>query len=141
MIWIAVALLALATLHDLRKREVPDVYAVLLLGLAVAAVALDRGRTDWAGAGLGFLLGFGLGALLFWLGAMGGADAKLFAALGAFLGPGGFLVFAFYTAVLGGILSAIAGRKKQKELAYVPAMLLGLVLYEWTGGRMPHEYF
>src|SRR5262249_55788036 len=102
------ALLAAASCTDLRRMKVPKVLTLAALG---AGVLFNLIRGPWLGAqgsgvwclgggsGLlgasdgflfalaGFLTGFGLFFLLWILGACGGGDVKLFAALGAWLGP------------------------------------------------------
>lgn len=76
---------------------------------------------------MGALLGFGLGAGLFALGAFGGGDAKLLCGMGAILGPTALLGWLVHVAVCGAALAVVAMVRNDRELAYAPAMALGLV--------------
>jgi len=88
---IYVALLAaslIAAVTDLRTGLIPNRLTVPLLVLAIAGHGIALG---WHGAGLALLGALVCGATPFLfhrLGAMGGGDVKLFAALGALAGPG-----------------------------------------------------
>ena len=80
-------LLAWAAAVDLRSRRIPNwiTLALMASGLVQSAMAsslLTLGQS-WGGLGIGF----GLTFILFALGAMGGGDVKLFAAVGAWVGP------------------------------------------------------
>lgn len=116
----ALAVLLLpATAFDLVRRRIPNRLTVtgLLLGLLWHVV-------DGRGMGLAFSLG-GIGvaglALLLWLaGGLGAGDVKLFAAIGAWMGPL-FLLWTMTGTIFGAGLLA-----------------LGLVLHRGTKkGRMP----
>ena len=64
----------------------------------------------WGGLGesaLGWLAGAALLAVQFALGAMGGGDLKLMAAIGALQGPHVVLLTAVYTALVGGVLAVV----------------------------------
>ena len=82
-----VTLLVWAACEDLHSRRIPNwlSFAVLLSGLIQSYTGnctVTPGQ-----AWLGFLAGFGLPAILFALGALGGGDVKLLAGVGAWLGP------------------------------------------------------
>jgi len=126
-LWLPAPVLVAAAWIDVRKREIPDVFPVLLLGWAVLCVALHWLTHAWWELAAGAGLGLGVGALGFRLRVLGGADAKLFAALGAILGPLGFALAFLFIAVAGGLLGLIARRRGQRELAYGPAIALGYV--------------
>jgi Flp pilus assembly protein protease CpaA len=102
------AIMAAASSTDLRRMKVPKVLTLSALGCGVLFNLIRgawlgtqglnvwylHGETGLLGAfdGLlftvaGFLTGFGLFFLLWILGVCGGGDVKLFAALGAWLGP------------------------------------------------------
>ncbi|MFQ5748173.1 MAG: prepilin peptidase [Planctomycetota bacterium] len=139
MAWFPFAILAGAAVYDLRKKEVPDaVWAVLLLwGLGL--VLFGPPEATWGNFLFGLVLGLGVGVLLFRMGGFGGGDAKLFAALGSILGPQGLLVVFLYTALAGGILAIVARLRGKDELAYVPAIAAGFLVFLLTDGRLPHE--
>ena len=89
---------------DVRERRIPN-WATLpgvLAGLALSAVEVG----GFPGlALLGALVALGLGFMLFALGGVGAGDAKLFAAVGAFVGPGGLLPVLIYGGLAGGVLA------------------------------------
>src|SRR5262249_6400200 len=106
---VLMSLLAVASYTDLRRLTIPKWVSltVLALGLVVNVVrgawlgsaGLAGWVLDGGGVGLGLLdgllfalAGFALGFVLFFvlwlLGTVGGGDVKLFAALGAWIGPG-----------------------------------------------------
>jgi prepilin peptidase CpaA len=81
-------LLAWAAVIDIRSRRIPDWLTLALMlggllqnGLLHGSITFGQ---SWAGLGVGF----GLTFILFALGAMGGGDVKLFAGIGAWVGPG-----------------------------------------------------
>jgi Flp pilus assembly protein protease CpaA len=80
----------LATIQDLKTREVPDSLSsgLIALGFAMALVrwALGDGWGVVVNSALGFGFGYGIGAALYFLRQWGGGDAKLLAGLGAMLG-------------------------------------------------------
>jgi prepilin peptidase CpaA len=96
-----VALLTWAAAVDLRIRRIPNWLTVAMM-LSGFAQSLTWAHTVTPGqSALGFLTGFGLTLLFFWLGAMGGGDVKLLAAVGAWLGPWPTIVVFGIEAVLG----------------------------------------
>ena len=147
------AVLAAATVCDVRSRRVP---AWLTGGGIVAGVLLAA----WAGppALLGSLLGAVAGGVVFlpfvWRGWLGGADALLLAAVGAWQGWRVALWAAWWTALAGALLAlavwgwrAWHGRARAPRWAgagsaagaraepfpYVPAVLAGAILALLTG--------
>jgi prepilin peptidase CpaA len=99
-----VALLGAAVFMDLRERRIPNrVTAPGLLAGLVTVAAVEGGFpfSALAGAGLGLFIALPFLAL----GALGGGDVKLLAAVGAFVGPGGLLSVALYGALAGGLLA------------------------------------
>ena len=139
MEWIPFGVLAAAALYDFWKREVPHTVWVMLLLWGIVRVIAGLENATWQDASLGLVIGLSVGALLFYLGGMGGGDAKLLMALGAIYGPLGIVVLSVYTFLFGGILSTVAAVRGQKELAYVPAMALGALVFILVDGRWPHE--
>ncbi len=99
---------------DLRCRRVPN---PLTLSIAALGVALAATNTTGVGVGQAFG-GLAIGLLLmlpgFVIGATGGGDVKLFAALGTVLGPSRIGWAFLYTALVGAALAlAIAWRRKR----------------------------
>lgn len=138
-------LTALAAGIDLRTRSIPNIIPVCVLALAVVARIAGWTSIPWWSMGAGLALGFALPAGMFSLGALGGGDVKLLAALGAALGLSGLLDLFFWTAIAGGALAAmiLLGRRRQgnpgtalredpngapdTELAYAPAIAAGML--------------
>ena len=134
MLTIPLLLLAIATFHDLKVRTIPDWIPATLLAWGVVTTAASAPGTSWTGLAGGLALGFGLGAALFWFGALGGGDVKLIAALGAALGPMALLGVLFWTALAGGLLALVARWRGHKHLAYVPAIAAGLLIHSLRAG-------
>jgi prepilin peptidase CpaA len=105
--WPTLFIVIVATVTDLRSRRVPNwlVFPSLLGGLVVCTI-----NGGWAGLGqsvLGVLLAvLALGGF-YLVGGMGMGDVKLFAAIGAWIGPWQ-LVFAFIFMGLAGGLMLLA---------------------------------
>lgn len=127
-VWGPFALLAVASLWDLRTREIPDAIPAVLLLWAIAVHALHLSPVGWLSAAEGLALGLVVGVVTFRFGLMGGGDAKLLVVLGALLGAVAFLVFLLFVSVAGGVLAIVAKLRGQKELPYAPAFALG-----WLG--------
>jgi len=102
-----------ATITDLRSRRIPNwlVFPFLLSGIVVSPL-----RHDWQGNSHGFgwhglgqsLAGIGLSLLIniipFFMGWTGGGDVKLFAAIGAWVGPSQLFWSFFFSAFVGGMM-------------------------------------
>ncbi len=104
----------LSVITDLAWRRVPN---VLTVGTAAIGLLLAARNATSLGV-LAALEGLSIGLLLmlpgFVIGATGGGDVKLFAALGTLLGPSRTAFAFLYTAILGGLLAvAIAWRRKR----------------------------
>ena len=104
-------LLAAAAWMDYRSRRIPNV--LTMSGLAVALLLRAVVGPDAIIEGLvGVLLALVLTLPLLMLGVMGGGDAKLLMAIGAFMGPSHFLWAGILIAIIGGMIAVVdAGRK------------------------------
>ncbi len=129
MLWIGLVILVVATLFDLKSREIPDLFPVGLLALALLSCIFGWSDVGWLAAGLGLLVALVIGLLLFKTGGFGGGDVKLLVGLGALLGPKAFFSTLLYIALAGGVLSIVALMRGQKELAYGPAIALGFLVF------------
>jgi len=132
-------LLLIATACDLRWREVPDWVSVAILVWAVVATAFGMHNTGWTGLVAGLLVGFVLSAAVFYMGGLGGADVKLIAAIGAFLGPVALLFALVWMGLAGGLLAMLAAMRGQRDYAYVPAIsagFLGCIIYPGGGWQL-----
>jgi len=128
LVLVPLTVLIIATVCDLRTREIPDSLSVLLLGWGLTAKLFGWVTLPWLAMGLGLALGLLLTVPFFYFGGLGGGDVKLLTSLGFVAGPVGLLVTLFFMALAGGALALIAAWQKQKDYAYVPAILLG-----WLG--------
>jgi prepilin peptidase CpaA len=107
-------LLAWAAVVDVRARRIPNwLTGALALGGLIQAAA-GMGAIGFGQAGMGFLAGFALTFVFFALGGMGAGDVKLFAAIGAWVGPVGVVQVFVVERVVGLVVvlvqSARAGR-------------------------------
>lgn len=128
-----VALLLGAAYSDLRTRRIPNAltFPGLLLGLGCAM--LPTGITLTA-AVLGVAAAMLFSLPLFALRALGGGDGKLLMAVGAFMGPQGFMTALLLTILAGGLL-ALYVASKLGRLGETLRNLGALVLYFLTFGR------
>lgn len=122
---LTLSLLCAGTVTDLKRREVPDAVPFALLVVAIAAKGLGWAELSWSSVLGGWALGLGLGALLFWLGALGGGDVKVLASVGAASGVTALGPVLFYTALAGGTLALVATLRGVRELPYMPAITAG----------------
>lgn len=129
-------LVVVATICDLRDREVPDWISLAILAWAVLITTLGWTTGGWLGLVYGFSLGLVLSASVFYMGGLGGGDVKLITALGAAVGPLGLLVVLFWMALTGAILALVAMSRGKKDFAYVPAIAVGLMVYLAFLGNM-----
>ena len=127
MLIVPIFLAVLATAVDLGRREIPDTLPLMLSAWAVASCALGWTPITWQAALAGFALGLAVGALSFKVGMLGGGDVKFLAALGAAIGPLLLAKTLLYMAIAGAALAVVAMARSEKELAYLPAITLGLV--------------
>jgi len=110
-VWVSISILTLlliAAVIDLRSREVPDWIPIVLLGLGSAATGFGWTEIGWVQLAGGVVLGFVLSAILFALGGIGGGDVKLRAALGALLGPWGWIQAMVWIGLAGGVLALVS---------------------------------
>lgn len=94
------AALTWATVTDVCNRRIPNALT-LPLALAGIAASMTGHLISPSHSLLGFLVGFALPLPAFLLGAMGGGDVKLLAAVGAWVGPGPVFVAYLVAAVVG----------------------------------------
>jgi prepilin peptidase CpaA len=130
---VLVAVVVFAAVTDARTRRIPNALTVTALLAALALRALVGGPALVDG-----LLGAGAAMVLllplFALGGVGGGDAKLLIAVGAFMGPAGFVVAGLATAVAGGVM-ALAWSAHKGVILPVLLNTGGLLKYVFTAGR------
>jgi prepilin peptidase CpaA len=126
---VAILFASVAAIFDLRKREIPNWIAASLVACAFLCTAAGWSDVTWGRLALGALIGLAVTAPLYALGGFGGGDVKLVVALGVALGPAPLLAALFWVAVCGGALAVVALLRGRRDLAYSPAIALGLLLY------------
>lgn len=112
MTGILMCVLGLALWCDIASRRIPNrlVVAMLIIGATANFLAADSQAAGLPGlirSSLGALVGLAVMLPLYLCRAMGAGDAKLMAAVGAFLGPMPTLGAALLTFVAGGVLSLV----------------------------------
>lgn len=99
---------------DARTRRIPNVISLPLAAAGIAYAVTGGAVVGPGGAALGLLAGFGLLVVPYAIGAMGGGDVKLLAAVGAWVGPAGalgvFVVATLFAAVLALCQATASGR-------------------------------
>lgn len=130
----ALVLVIAAAIMDLRTREISDWIPASLFLLAIVAKAFDWTESTWIDLLLGCLLGFVAPCLLYSVGAMGGGDVKVLAAVGALLGPWGMMHAFVWIGLAGGLLAIVSLVRRQREYAYVPAIAAGLLAHFFGSG-------
>ncbi len=134
--WAALAVAGLAGVTDVRSGRIPNVltFAAMLAGVIFHAVAPQGGGLMVGG--LGLLAGLLVFFPIFALGAMGAADVKLMAALGAWLGWQPILYVALYAALAGGVL-AIAVALRRGYVGQAFRNVRALLAHWWLTGIRP----
>jgi Flp pilus assembly protein protease CpaA len=127
------AFLMIAAGFDLRSRQIPDTLSVLVIVWGLAAfVAGWQPVSFWSMLG-GLGVALVIGMAFFALGAFGGGDVKMLSALGFALGLELLVPTLFWIAVAGGLVAAVYLCRKQREVPYLPALVLGLLLFILIG--------
>jgi prepilin peptidase CpaA len=112
MMTVALSALMLAAAYcDVRTRRIPNVLTILGFTAALL-LRLTAGPGAGIDALVGAILAFVLCLPFFVLGVLGGGDAKLLMAVGAFMGPRDLLVAMLLIASLGGIIGAVDALRK-----------------------------
>lgn len=128
-----IAMLGIAVATDLRERRIPNAVTVTGASAAIllAVFGVGIGLTSSL---LGLVVALGVTIPFFALGALGAGDAKLLAAVGAFMGVGGLLPVLLYSGIAGGIIGLVASTRRGVIL---PVLLQtrGVLLYTLTFGR------
>ena len=124
---VLLAVLCTACWTDLTTRRIPNWVTVpgMLLGVGLHA---SQGFGPLAGALLGVAFAFLVALPFFISGMVGGGDAKLLMAVGAFVGPAEFVWTALAIAVAGGVLGLVEAVRQgalRSVLASCGRLLLG----------------
>ncbi|HZK25840.1 MAG TPA: prepilin peptidase [Oscillospiraceae bacterium] len=135
------AVLVVIFFIDLDHQLIPDQLVLLLLGITVLVLVLERG-VPWGTALLGGLVGFGLFLLLAVLssGGMGGGDIKLAAVLGLWFGWPQLLLVMFLSflggGLVGGALLLLKLKNRKDGIAFGPFLVLAAFIVSMWGNQL-----
>lgn len=133
----AVLVAFLGAITDVRRARIPNwlTYTALVVALVSRGVLLH-----WPGlksGALGILIAGGAFCVLFVLGAMGGGDMKLMAAVGAWVGSRHILTVMIAIALAGGVLALVSMIFNKNSIQTV-RNTVQLVGYRVSSGLQPH---
>lgn len=136
-----VAVLALATMIDLRERRIPNAltYPGTLLAIVLAGVTAGTGGAIEALAGMLVAGGVMLVVWLIGRGGLGMGDVKLSAFVGASVGPAmvpTYLVVGSGLGALAGVALLLRGRDRHSTFAYGPYLAIGATVAIIVGGPL-----
>jgi prepilin peptidase CpaA len=103
-----------AAVIDLRTRRVPNPLTATLAALGVAFAASGMSGLTIGASLTGLVLGLVLMLPGHLFGATGAGDVKLFAAVGALIGPMPIATSFLYTALAGGLLALVVAVRRQR---------------------------
>jgi|GEM_PF-516651 len=104
--WLVV-LASLMACYDLADRRIPNQLTATAAAAGIIWGLADNGLAGGGQALLAGLVGFGLMAVFFFLGAVGAGDVKALGALCTFLSPFGALSLFILTTLVGGLLALL----------------------------------
>ncbi|MFB5674407.1 prepilin peptidase [Paenibacillus terreus] len=118
--------LAAALVTDLRSMKIPNKLTLpaALGGLAVHAVSGGWEGMLFACAGLG--TGFALLLVMYWMGAVGAGDVKLFAGIGAWTGAAFVFQSAIYSVMFAGVIGLLIVLWKREAVLRLRRVLFNL---------------
>ena len=133
----AVLVALVGAVSDIRSARIPNglTYTALLAALPLRTAIL--GLAGLKSGAIGMLVAGGLFLLLYQLGAMGGGDMKLMAAVGACVGSTQVLRLILVSALAGGVL-AIGRIIFRNVVGETIRNTMRLVFYRLTSGLQPH---
>jgi prepilin peptidase CpaA len=132
---VLVALVGAVT--DVRSARIPNrlTYTAIVVALALRTSFL--GLAGLKSGAFGMLVAGGLFLFLFSLGAMGGGDMKLMAAVGAWVGSEEVMMLILAAALAGGVL-AIGRIIFRNVLGETLKNTIRLIFFRFTSGLQPH---
>ena len=133
----AVLVALVGAVTDVRTARIPNrlTYTALLAALPLRTVLL--GLSGLKSGAIGMLVAGGLFLLLYTLGAMGGGDMKLMAAVGAWVGSTEVMTLILAAALAGGVL-AIGRIIFRNMVGETLRNTIRLIYYRLTSGLQPH---
>jgi len=126
-------LLAWAAIEDFRSFVIRNWVVLALLALYPIHVLTAPQTVAWTSALLIGAIVFGVGALFFFGGFMGGGDVKLLAATALWVGPQHSVAFLFVTVLCGFLLAAVMAIRGALASAPAGAEAPALSIRSWIG--------
>lgn len=133
----AVLVAFLGAITDIHRARIPN---WLTYTAVIAALILRASLMRWSGlasGAIGILIAGGAFCVLFILGAMGGGDMKMMAAIGAWVGSRHILTVMVAIGLAGGVL-ALVSMVFNKNLIQTVRNTVRLIAYRFTSGLQPH---
>jgi prepilin peptidase CpaA len=103
-----------AAIIDLQTRRVPNPLVLVLASSGIAFAAFGLNGVSLAASLAGLVLGFALMLPGHLFGGTGAGDVKLFAAIGALVGPAPIAVAFVYTAIAGGVIALLVALRRRR---------------------------
>ncbi|MGE5054674.1 MAG: prepilin peptidase [Acidobacteriota bacterium] len=122
---------------DVRSARIPNNLTYTAILAAIVARIAVLGVPGLKSCGLGILIAGGLFAVLFVLGAMGGGDLKMMAAIGAWVGGTHILTVVIAIGLAGGVL-ALTSTIFSRSTIQTVRNIARLIAYRFTSGLQPH---
>lgn len=122
---------------DVRRGRIPNKLTYTAIAGAIVARTALVGLPGSKSCGLGILIAGGLFAVLFVLGAMGGGDLKMMAAIGAWVGGTHILTVVIAIGLAGGVL-ALTSTILSRNTIQTVRNTVRLIAYRFTFGLQPH---
>jgi len=133
----AVLVALVGAVTDIHSARIPNrlTYTALLAALPLRTALL--GLSGLKSGTIGMVVAGGLFLLLYMLGAMGGGDMKLMAAVGAWVGSTQVMTLILAAALAGGVL-AIGRIIFRNRVGQTVRNMMLLIYYRLTSGLQPH---
>jgi prepilin peptidase CpaA len=133
----AVLVALMGAVIDVRSSRIPNRLTYTALASALLLRTAFLGLPGLKSGAVGMLVAGGLFLLLFVLGAMGGGDMKLMAAVGAWVGGAQVMRLILAAALAGGVL-AIGRIIFRNMVGQTLRNIMQLIYYRVTSGLQPH---
>lgn len=127
----------LGAVIDVRTARIPNPLTYCALLAALVLRLAFQGLSGLKSGSIGMLVAGGLFLLLFVVGAMGGGDMKLMAAVGAWVGSMQVMTLILAAALAGGFL-AVGRMIGTKMVSDTFRNMMRLISYRLTSGLQPH---
>jgi prepilin peptidase CpaA len=123
----AAVLVLIAGASDIRSRRIPNWLTLSGVCAGLTLHAATEGFNGFKLSAIGMLLGFGAYLALYGLRAMGAGDVKLMAAVGAIVGPAGWISVFVATAIAAALLSLglVIVKRRLRETLWNAIFIVG----------------